>query len=42
MLEAELAAVGAEAAAATVSTGAGPVWGAGREEAPPMLFCRGE
>lgn len=48
MLEAGLAAVGAEAevAVATVSTGAVPVWVAGREEvpedAPPILFCRGE
>lgn len=48
MLGAGLAAVGEEAdvAVATVSTGAAPVWGAGRAEepveAPPILFCRGE
>lgn len=47
MLGAGLAAVGEEAdGVATVSTGAAPVWGDGREEEPgedpPMLFCRGE
>lgn len=48
MLGAGLAALGEEAdvAVETVSTGAAPVWAAGREEepeeAPPILFCRGE
>lgn len=48
MLGAGLAAVGEEAdvGVVTVSTGAVPVWGEGREEepgeAPPILFCRGE
>lgn len=48
MLGAGLAAVGEEAdvAVATDSTGAAPVWDAGREEepgeAPPKLFCLGE
>lgn len=48
MLGAGLTAVGEEAdvGVVTVSTGAVPVWGDGREEepaeAPPILFCRGE
>jgi len=48
ILEVGLAAVGEEAdvSGATVSTGAVPVWGEGREvppgDEPPILFCRGE